>query len=79
MVVASAPQLTPPRDGDTSRGPMILAIAIASLTAALMCVAMRVYVRIRIRKAFWWDDGFLLAGLARRPLYDENTIAKYYF
>jgi len=54
---------TPPADGDYNRGPTIMAIAVVSMALAFICVCIRLFVRIRLTKNLWWDDGLIVGGL----------------
>ncbi|KAF2870131.1 hypothetical protein BDV95DRAFT_595687 [Massariosphaeria phaeospora] len=63
---SGAVALTPPSSGDITRGPAIVAVAATSLVVAILCVLLRSYIRIRMTKTFWWDDGLLILGLLIR-------------
>lgn len=65
--------LPPPADGDFSRGPTILAIAIISMTVAFFSVFTRLYIRTLMTKNLWWDDGLIVAGLVRQLPVQTHT------
>ena len=44
-------------------GPAILDVAISSIIVALLCVLLRIYIRIRITRSFWWDDGLIVEAM----------------
>ena len=46
-----------------NRGPQLEAVTIAFLTFSTICVALRLYVRLRLTKFFGYDD-YLLVGAA---------------
>lgn len=47
-------------------GPIILGVAIATTIAAVLCVFLRLYIRTRIIRNFWWDDGLIVVALVRK-------------
>ena len=47
-------------------GPTILGVAIATTIVAVLCVLLRLYIRIRIIRGFWWDDGIIVVALVRK-------------
>ncbi|KAK0610914.1 hypothetical protein B0T14DRAFT_413473, partial [Immersiella caudata] len=47
---------TPPPDGDADKGPILLAVTIVTTMVALIIVALRMFVRIKIVKNVGWDD-----------------------
>ncbi|KAK4443032.1 hypothetical protein QBC34DRAFT_214792 [Podospora aff. communis PSN243] len=52
----SSPKDTPPPDGDADRGPVLLAVTIVTTMVALIVVALRMFVRVKIVKNVGWDD-----------------------
>ena len=62
---------TPPADGDFSRGPTILAIAVISMAIAFVSVCIRLFIRIRMTKNLWWDDALIVGGLVRWDLLED--------
>lgn len=48
--------------GHQNGGPAILAVCITTLALATVFTILRVFVRLRMTSAFWWDDGFLVAA-----------------
>ncbi|KAK0648212.1 hypothetical protein B0T16DRAFT_113643 [Cercophora newfieldiana] len=54
--VNMAPTDTPPAGGDVDRGPVILAVTIVTTVLALIVVALRIWVRLKIVKNVGWDD-----------------------
>lgn len=49
-----------------NNGPAILGVAIATTIVALFCLLLRIHVRIRITRSFWWDDGLIVVALVRK-------------
>lgn len=49
-----------------NNGPAILGVAIATTIAALLCVLLRLSIRVRITRSFWWDDGLIVVALVRK-------------
>jgi hypothetical protein len=46
-----------------NRGPELLAVCSLFVAMAFVSVALRCYVRLRLVKAFGWDDGFMVLAL----------------
>lgn len=59
-VIASWPK--PNYVDPVGRGPALLAVELTVLPLALLCLALRMYVRIRLLRAPWWDDWLMLAA-----------------
>lgn len=53
-------------ENHTDNGPAILGVALASTIAAVSCVFLRLYIRTRITRSFWWDDGLIILALVRK-------------
>ncbi|KAF4624938.1 hypothetical protein G7Y89_g13233 [Cudoniella acicularis] len=53
-----------PAGGDQDNGPAMLAVCLSSLIVAINCVCLRCYIRMRITRSFWWDDGFIVLAAA---------------
>jgi hypothetical protein len=49
-----------------NRGPELLAVCATFVSMAFVSVVLRCYVRLRIVKAFGWDDGFMVVALVSR-------------
>lgn len=49
-----------------NHGPAILGVAIATTIVASFCLLLRIYIRIRITRSFWWDDGLIVVALVRK-------------
>ena len=45
-------------------GPAILAVSLLTTIAAVICVSL-IYIRLRLTRSFWWDDGFIAAAAVR--------------
>ncbi|OLN97736.1 hypothetical protein CCHL11_07932 [Colletotrichum chlorophyti] len=58
-VVRSWP--TPNHVDPVERGPLLLIIELSSLGIAIICLALRLHVRIFIIRKSWWDD-WLMVG-----------------
>ena len=48
-----------------AHGPAILGVCLLTTIAAVIYVALRMYIRIRITHSFWWDDGLIAAAVVR--------------
>ena len=46
-------------------GPAILGVCVSTIVLAVVCVCLRMYIRIRLTHNFWWDDGFIIAAVVR--------------
>jgi hypothetical protein len=44
------------------RGPALLAVELTILPLALLCVALRLWVRIRWLQRSWWDDWLMVVA-----------------
>ncbi|KAL2045315.1 hypothetical protein N7G274_002398 [Stereocaulon virgatum] len=49
--------------GDPNRAPTLIAVSVISLGIALLLVALRLYVRVKIIRKVWWDELFVVLGL----------------
>lgn len=57
--------LIEPPDGDVNKGPVVLAITYVTTSIALVAVALRMFVRVKIVKSVGWDDyAILLASVS---------------
>ncbi|KAM7212514.1 hypothetical protein V8F06_012095 [Rhypophila decipiens] len=56
--------LVEPPDGDVNKGPIVLAITYVTTSIALLAVAMRMFVRIKVVKSVGWDDYAILLASA---------------
>ncbi|CAJ2504667.1 Uu.00g120610.m01.CDS01 [Anthostomella pinea] len=45
-----------------NRGPALLIVNLTILPLALLCLALRLWVRVRMLKRFWWDDWLMIAA-----------------
>jgi hypothetical protein len=65
------PQALPPPSlgGDPNRAPTLIAVSVISLGIALLLVALRLYVRVKIIRKVWWDELFIVLGLVRIARY----------
>lgn len=55
-------------------GPATLGVCISTVIVAVLCVFLRLYIRIRMTHSFWWDDGFIVAaGVGRVSLLKSWT------
>lgn len=45
---------------DTDSGPAINAVCVVFLILALLCVALRTFLRVKVMKSVGWDDGFII-------------------
>ncbi|KAF3480616.1 uncharacterized protein GIQ15_05963 [Arthroderma uncinatum] len=53
-----------PPDGDVNKGHIIIILTWTGFSLSLLLVAARVWTRVRVVRAFGWDDGFILLALA---------------
>ncbi|KAM7203289.1 hypothetical protein V8F33_002280 [Rhypophila sp. PSN 637] len=56
--------LVEPPDGDVNKGPIVLAITYVTTSIALLAVAMRMFVRVKVVKSVGWDDYAILLASA---------------
>lgn len=56
-----------------NRGPELLAVCATFVSMAFVSVVLRCYVRLRIVKAFGWDDGFMVFALVSRLGHGRTT------
>jgi hypothetical protein len=49
-----------------NRGPELLAVCSLFAAMSFVSVVLRCYVRLRLVKAFGWDDGFMVLALVSR-------------
>ncbi|KAH9885327.1 hypothetical protein F4778DRAFT_787260 [Xylariomycetidae sp. FL2044] len=45
-----------------NRGPTLMIVELTILALALICLALRLWVRIKLLKRFWWDDGLMVGA-----------------
>ena len=53
-------------ESHAKKGPAILGVAISTTVLALFCVLLRIYIRIRMTRSFWWDDGLIVVAMVRK-------------
>lgn len=49
-----------------NRGPQLQAVCSTFVSLAFVSVLLRIYVRLRLVKAFGWDDWFMVLAMVRR-------------
>ncbi|KAM0815737.1 hypothetical protein AB5N19_01536 [Seiridium cardinale] len=59
-VIATWPH--PNYENPVNRGPALMVIELTILPLALICLGLRLYVRIRMVRQTWWDDWLMVAG-----------------
>jgi len=48
---------------DVNRGPIVIGITLSTIIIGVLAVGVRILIRLRITKAFGWDDGLIVAAL----------------
>lgn len=46
-----------------NRGPQVRAVACTLFSLAIAALLLRIYVRVKIKKAFGWDDWFMVLAM----------------
>ena len=60
--------LQEPPGGRQNKGTSFLVIALTCTIIASIVVALRVYIRVWVKRTYGWDDGFIVASLVYDPL-----------
>jgi hypothetical protein len=68
-VMASWP--VPNYKDPVTRGPALMIVELTILPVALICVALRLWVRIRWLRKSWWDDWLMVVAAVCLESHDE--------
>lgn len=64
--------LQEPPGGRQNRGTSFLVVALTFTIIASIVVTLRVYIRVWVKRAYGWDDGFIVSSLVHDLLRRAN-------